>query len=487
MRATPSPAQSLPASDEGISTPVPAAEIDASCRAPILFLLVSAAVWVVISSVLGMIGSLKFHAPGLLADSAFFTYGRVHPAALNALVYGFGMQAGLGVILWMLAHLGRTRLVGNVGIVMGGILWNIGMTAGVLGILGGDSTGYQLLEMPRYATFPLFIGYLMIGIGALLTFHTRRERQLSSSQWFALAALFWFPWIFSTAEFFLVGHPVRGALQMVLDSWYVNNLKTVWFGFAGLAAIFYFIPKLIERPLYSHYIGLFVFWTLALFGSWGAIPPGSPLPEWLPTLSIMGALLTIVPILAVAINVYRTKGDCAKIKESRSMKFFLFGTLAYIISGLAGAVMLLRRVSVVVNFTWFLPAQSQLLLYGFVAITLFGAIYHIVPRLLQTEFPSKGMICGTFFLAAAGILLYCVPLAIGGILQGLGMNDAAKPFSEVMNSSLVFLRISTIGDFLMLLANCLLLLNLIRIHVRAGRTVAAAAWAAHSNTAGVRA
>lgn len=487
MSATPFPAQSLPPGDEATSTPVPAAEIDASCRAPILFLLVSAGVWVVISSILGMIATMKFHAPNLLAGSAFFTYGRVHPAALNSLVYGFGMQAGLGVLLWMLAHLGRTRLVGNVAIVMGGLLWNIGMTAGVLGILSGDSTGFQLLEMPRYATFPLFIGYLIIGVAAMLTYHNRRERQLLSSQWLALAALFWFPWIFSTAEFFLVGHPVRGALQMVLNSWYVNNLKTVWFGFAGLAAIFYFIPKLIDRPLYSHYIGLFVFWTLALFGSSAAIPPASPLPEWLPTLSIMCALLTIVPILAVAVNVYRTKGDCSKIKESRPMRFFLFGTLAYVISGLAGAVMLLRRVSVVVNFTWFLPAQSQLLLYGFVAITLFGAIYHIVPRLLQTDFPSPGMITGTFWLAVLGILFYSVPLAIGGILQGLAMNDAAKPFSDVMSSSLVFLRISTIGDFLMLLANCLLLLNLIRIHVRAGRTAAAAAWTANSNTAGVRA
>jgi cytochrome c oxidase cbb3-type subunit 1 len=487
MSAISSPAQSLPTSDDSFSAPVPAAQIDVSCRAPVLLLLVSAAVWLVISSVFGVIATLKFHAPGLLADCPAFTYGRVHAAALNALVYGFGIQAGLGVLLWMLAHLGRTRLAMGPTIIMGALLFNIGMTVGILGILGGDSTGYEWLEMPRYAGVPLFIGYLLIGAGGVVTLHERCERQLSSPQWFALAALLWFPWIYSTAQFLLVTHPVRGALQFALDSWYINNLKTVWFGLTGLAAIFYFISKLTERPLYSHYIGVFIFWTLTLFGSWGAVPPGSPLPAWLPTLSSMGALLTIVPVIAAGINVRQTlKGTCSKMGECRPLKFFWFGSVAYVLSGLAGAVMFLKPVSETLNFTWFIPAQTQLLLYGFVGITMIGAIYHIVPRLLQTEFPSPGQICGTFLLAAIGVLFYSVPLAIGGIVQGHALNDAAKPFAEVMNSELLFLRISTLGDFLMAAANLLLLLNLVRILVRAGQTSAAAAWAANSKTSEVR-
>src|SRR5579883_1337611 len=103
MSAISSPAQSLSTSgNSSVSAPVPAAEIDASCRAPVLLLFASAAVWVFLSSVLGMMATLKFHNPNLLADNPWFTYGRVHPAALNALTYGFAMQAGLGVMLWML-------------------------------------------------------------------------------------------------------------------------------------------------------------------------------------------------------------------------------------------------------------------------------------------------------------------------------------------------------------------------------------------------
>lgn len=489
MSAISSPArQSLPTRDASLPTPVPATEIDASCRGPVMLLFVSAAVWALISSIFGLIATLKFHSPNILADCPLLTYGRVHPAALNALAYGFGMQAGLGAMLWMLAQLGRTRLAMAPAAILGWLMWNVGVTAGVLGILGGDSTGFQLLEFPRYASVFLFFGYLMVALAGMVTFHERRERQLTSPQWFILAAMFWFPWIYSTAEFLLVGHPVRGALQMEINSWYVNNLKTIWFGFVGLAAIFYFVPKLIERPLYSHYIGIFVFWTLALFGSWAAVPPGAPLPAWLQASSSMGALLTVVPVIAVAINIFRTKAEnCSKIRECRPLKFFLFGTAAYVVAGLAGGVMFLEQVSRVVNFTWFMPAQAQLLLYGFFGITMFGAIYHIVPRLLQTEFASPKMICGQFLFAALGILIYVLPLAIGGIQQGGALNDPSKPFVEVMHSTLTFLRISTLGDLLMALAHVVLLLNLLGILVRAGRTGFSAAWAANSKTAEVKA
>src|SRR6185437_441306 len=137
----------------------------------------------------------------------------------------------------------RTRLVMAPAIIGGALLWNLGMTAGILGILYGESTGFEWLEMPRYALVPLFFGYLLIGLGGMVTLHQRRERQFYISQWFVMAALFWFPWIFSTAGLLLVAKPVRGALQAAIDWWYFNNLTTVWFGFIGLAAMFYFIPK----------------------------------------------------------------------------------------------------------------------------------------------------------------------------------------------------------------------------------------------------
>ena len=89
-----------------------------------------------------------------------------------------------------------------------------------MGILSGGSTGFENLEMPAYAASLVLLGYLMMAVWGVLTFHQRRERQLYVSQWFLLAALFWFPWIYSTANLLLQCFPVRGMAQAVIAWWY---------------------------------------------------------------------------------------------------------------------------------------------------------------------------------------------------------------------------------------------------------------------------
>src|SRR5439155_16958419 len=175
-----------------------------SCRIPLLVLFGGAAFWLVLSSVLGVLASLKFHNPNLLADYAWLTYGRVRPAATCAFLYGFAIPAGLGVGLWILARLGRTTLVQPILITLGITLWNLGVLLGLAGILAGDSTGYEMLEMPRYAALFLFLVYIIIAVFGLMTFHERQHRALFISQWFIVAAIFWFPWIFSTAALLLL-------------------------------------------------------------------------------------------------------------------------------------------------------------------------------------------------------------------------------------------------------------------------------------------
>src|SRR5213075_56366 len=155
--------------------PVAPAAIDASCRVPVLVLFGCAVVWLVTASVLALIASLKFHMPQLLADCPWFTYGRLQPMEMNALIYGFAAQAALGTSLWMIVRLGRTRLVQPGCVVAGALLWNVGVKIGILGIQIGDSTDFEWLEMPGYASPILFVGYAMIGVCGLLTFHQRRE------------------------------------------------------------------------------------------------------------------------------------------------------------------------------------------------------------------------------------------------------------------------------------------------------------------------
>ena len=442
---------------------VPAAEIDASCRAPLLLLFVSGAIWLFVGTALLFITAIKFHAPSFLADAAWLTLGRIRPAAMNALLYGFASQTAIGVLLWILCRLGGTRLFFQSTIVIAGMLWNLGVTIGFMGILAGASTGFEWLEMPAYGAVILFIAYALIGICALVTFHFRREQTLYVSQWYLLAALFWFPWIYSAANILLLFQPVRGVMQAVVNAWYTNNFFHLWLAPIGLAAIFYFIPKLAGRPLYNRWLAAFGFWTLAFFANWSGLNQltSGPIPAWMVSTSIAASVLLVIPLIAVAINWHRTlAGKYDRAKADITLRFVVFGATSYLVATAMGILMGLREVSVVTRFTYVEVARSQLALFGFIAMALFGSLYYIVPRLVQMDWYCPKLTRIHFLCSAIGVGLIFVPLALGGLIQGLRMNMGLADMVRLIRSTTPFVGLSTLGLLVLLIGQGAFLINL---------------------------
>jgi cytochrome c oxidase cbb3-type subunit I len=499
--------------DARAETPDP--KLDASLRLPLLALLGGAAVWLVLGSVLAMIGSIKFHAPDFLANVAWLTYGRVQPAADDALLYGFCIPAGLATMLWLFAHLGQTPLRGVIVPLVAANLWHLGVFIGLLGILSGNSTGYPWLEFPRAASVTLFFAYLLLAMWAMMNFAARRAQELEPTHWFLVAALFWFPWIYSTANLLLVTWPVRGVAQAVIGWWFADNLLFVWLALVGIGTAFYFLPHFSGRPLQNRNLALYAVWNLILFGTWCGIPPGAPLPAWLPAASSFAAALTIVPVLVIAIIMWKTlrgpvskhsltpysslsansvggegRGEVARLnsnplspgplpaqagrgscQQSQAAPptncepkggpfcFIRFGTASFLLSALMFLAMDCPRIARVTEFTWFGPAQTQLQLYGFFAMTMFGVIYYLVPRVMGFDWPFPKLARLQFFVSMIGVMLFVIPLAIGGVLQGLKLSHPDVAFLDAIKATLFYFRFSTVGLLFILLGNLLFALN----------------------------
>ncbi len=223
-------------------------EIDASARRPVKLLLAGAGFWLVIGAALTLFGSIEFHIPNF--SSSVWTYGKVQAAQNSALLYGFGLQSIFALSLWMLCRLSGNPLAGAGMASIATFFWNLALTIGVAGILLGDSTGFEAFELPRYATPILLAAHLVIVFCVLKTFRRRsvNARAYGVSEWFLIAALLWFGWIFLNANIFLLMTPARGVVQACIQGWYAESLRNVVFGFAGLASAFYFIPKRLRHP-----------------------------------------------------------------------------------------------------------------------------------------------------------------------------------------------------------------------------------------------
>jgi len=438
-----------------------ASRIDASCRVPLLALFGGAAVWLVVGLVLSLAAIMTFHNPDMFADCPFLTYGRAQAAANDALLYGFCIPAGLGVMLWIFARLSQTELALPLVPVVAANIWHLGVLVGTVAILIGDSTGFAWLEFPRGGSVLLFTAFLLIAISAVATFGQRRERELYPSHWFLLAALFWFPWIYSTANRLLITHhPVRGVAQMAIDFWFANNLIFVWLSLVGLGTAFYFLPKLAGRPLQSHYLALFAFWTLILFGTWMGITVSAPLPAWMPAASSAAAVLTLVPLLAVAVIAVKTVRGSAAACNGGPLCHVKFGTAAFILSGLMLIASACPHFSRVTEFTWFAPAQVQWQMLGFFAIVMGGAIYELLPRVMGFGLPFPKFVRLQHWLFMVGIVLCAGSLAVGGVEQGMRLGNPLTPFADSTDAALMFLRAGTTGLLFILLGSLLFAANI---------------------------
>ena len=87
-----------------------AKQIDASMRLPVLLFFASSILWLLLGSALASIAAFKLNVPGFLAGVSWLTFGRVHPAATNAMLYGWEFPLGIGLGLWVLARPGPRAL-----------------------------------------------------------------------------------------------------------------------------------------------------------------------------------------------------------------------------------------------------------------------------------------------------------------------------------------------------------------------------------------
>lgn len=447
--------------------PLSRLSIDRGAAGPVAVFLISGILWLLIGSLAGLLASIKMDSPEFLGDISLLAFGRIRPVHLNAVAFGWASLAGAGTYVWLTARLCRVHAQWRWMLYLSAILWNLGLFIGTAAILLGFNQGMEYLEYPPLAGGMITAAFVFFALAVARTFQARRVQELYVSLWYIMASILWFPILYVVANLRL--HV--GVTQAAMNWWFGHNILAVWLTPIGLAAAYYFIPKVIGRPIYSYYLGLLGFWSFALFYNWNGIHHliGGPLPTWLITVSIVASFMMFLPVIAVAVNHHvTTLGHFGLLRSSPTLRFTVFGSMCYTAVSFQGSLQALRTVNEVTHFTHFTVAHAHLGVYAFLTMILFGAVYFIAPRLVNWEWPYPNLIKAHFWLAAAGIVIYVVSLTIGGWLQGLAMNDAAKPFMEVVNLTKPYLRGRTFGGSLMMLSHLIFAYHFALMVYRAG-------------------
>jgi len=318
----------------------------------------------------------------------------------------------------------------------------------------------------------MLVGYLLIAMWALLLFSFRSQSRPFISVWYLVAALFWFPWSFALAHAAHLLPNVPGVVQNLVAAWASQNFLTVWLTSIGLAAAYYLIPKVINRPIHSYNLATIGFWSFILFtGLTGAVRlSGGPIPAWIVTLSIASSILLIVQIVTVTTNLVLTmRGQYHMVYHSPTIRFTFFGAIAFSIASVIGLLSSLRSVDRIVHFTQFQNAQTMMVIYCFFSMVIFGAIYYILPRMVGCEWLSSSMISLHFWGAAYGGGLLVVVLLLSGLASGVILSDPTSTVRQVIETSSVFLAGAILGWLLIAAGHLIFALHFMLMLLRIGQ------------------
>ena len=416
--------QNLPATDASPEDILQRAAIDKTTRLPVLFFFTSAAAWLLVAMLLGMLASIKLVFPGFLACE-WLNYGRVQPAYLNALLYGWAFQAGFGVMIWMMARLCRTELKNPITLVVAGHFWNAGVTLGVLGILGGWGTPMKWLEFPKFVWPILLVSYALITVWLVIMFTARRKGMVYISQWYLLAACFTFPWLYLTANLLLNVMGNSGAAGPAVASWYASGVMFLWLVPVGLASAYFIIPKVTGRAIHSYQLASLAFWGLIALAPWAGAQEliGGPLPAWIPGVAGGAQILLLIPVFAVALNHFLSvRGQHRLVELSPSLRFTFFGSVGYVMVSVAAAVLSTMTFSRYTGFSYAVDGLAFTGIYMFFSMAMFGAIYYIVPRITGCEWLSGGRIRFHFWGNAYSVIALVTSLLCAGLLSGASID-----------------------------------------------------------------
>ncbi|MGB4812410.1 MAG: cbb3-type cytochrome c oxidase subunit I [Methylophilaceae bacterium] len=426
---------------------------DASSALPAFAWITSGVVWLIFASIAGLISSIKLHNPDWLTSEAWLTFGRLRVMHLSGVGYGWSSMVGIGVALWMIPRLLKTPLVGAKYALWGALIWHVGLISGLNAIALGYSAGMEWLEIPWQIGMLFVVGGALAAVPLFKTFANRKVDHLYVTVWYIGGALIWFPILYFIANIPGLYSGVQGA---AMNWWFGHNVLGLWFTPLGLGTAYYFIPKVLGKPIYSYNLSLLGFWSLAFFYSQvgGHHLIGGPLPSWLITLSIVQSVMMIIPVYVVAVNYIMTVGtDYKAVVHSPTLRFIVLGGILYTAASVQGSLEALRYVNTITHFTHYTVAHAHLGNYGFFTMIMFGAIYFIMPRIVDWEWPYPWMISAHFWLVSIGFAIYFIGLSIGGWLQGEYMLDAAKPFMDSVLVTIPYLKARSVGGSLMVLGH----------------------------------
>jgi cytochrome c oxidase cbb3-type subunit 1 len=438
--------------------------------------------WGIAGFTVGLVIALQLTWPNLFyfPELGWTNFGRLRPLHTSAVIFAFGGNALIATSFYVVQRTCRTRLVG--GMLPWFVFWGYQLFIVIAGTgyLMGVTQSKEYAEPEWYADIWLTIVWVAYLAVFLATIVRRKEPHIYVANWFYLA------FIVTIALLHIVNNisvpaSITGAksyaafsgVQSALIQWWYGHNAVGFFLTAGfLGMVYYFIPKRVERPVWSYRLSIVHFWSLIFIYIWAG-PHHlhyTALPQWAQTLGMTFSIMLWMPSWGGMINGLMTlSGAWDKIRTDPVVRMLVVAVAFYGMATFEGPAMSIREVNALSHYTDWGIGHVHSGALGWVGFISFGAIYCMTQWVWKRErLYSNALVEWHFWIATIGIVLYITSMWVSGIMEGLmwrAYNEFGfleYSFVETVSAKHISYIIRALGGGLYLSGAVIMIYNLVR-------------------------
>mgnify|MGYP000022208837 FL=1 len=384
-------------------------------------------IWGIVGMLVGVIIATQLFEPAANITQ-YGSFGRIRPLHTNAVIFAFVGNAIFAGVYYSLQRLLKARMFSDFLSNLHFWGWQLIIVSAAITLPLGITTSHEYAELEWPIDIAITLIWVTFGINMFGTIFKRRERHLYVAIWFYIATFITVAVLHLTNSMqlpisaFKSYYVYAGVQDALIQWWYGHNAVAFFLTTPFLGLMYYFLPKMANRPVYSYRLSILHFWALIFIYIWAG-PHHllySSLPDWAQSLGVVFSIMLIAPSWGGMINGLLTlRGAWDQVRENTILKFMVVGITCYGMATFEGPMLSLKNINAIAHFTDWIVAHVHVGALGWNGFLTFAMLYWLVPRIFQTTLFSEKLVKTHFWIGTIGIALYAIPMYISGFTQGM--------------------------------------------------------------------
>ncbi|MCA9026238.1 MAG: cbb3-type cytochrome c oxidase subunit I [Planctomycetaceae bacterium] len=391
-----------------------------------------------------------------------FSPGRWRMVHTNAIAYGFLANAFLGMLHWVVPRLTLRPVFDRRLSLAIFVAWQGVVVATAVGLLLGEAQGLEWGETPVWIDPVAQLGLLLVAINFMAPI-MKQKGPMYVTLWYFVAAFIWTFLTYAMGNF-VPQYFVSGSSAGAVGGLFIHDLVGLFVTPLGWGMMYYFVPILLKKPIWSHGLSLVGFWGLAFFYPLQGIHHFlyTPIPMFLQYGAVMSTIAVELVVMTVVINFFGTLwGNGRQFWDNMPIRWFYTGMVYYFLTCLQCSLQVTMTFQALIHFTDWVVGHAHLVMFGVFSMWLLGVMTYLFPRLLRQEWYSQTLCEWHYWLSAGGMLVMASDLILGGLFQGWSW-AALQPWDASVEISQPFWAVRVVAGLAILGGQLAFVYNLYR-------------------------